>query len=240
MNLEVEKLWTAYLDGELSASEAAEFDKSLTSEERKRLSAEMRLETGIASSLTNSAGCPDVVWKRVRARIQSRQRGLGLRVLRHIWIPAAAAAVLLFAFFLMRGGYQPAQEDFLTVPISVEALLAKAEVPGNPVRVQQFLGEHNIDVLLKSSIELAPGHHAVLLGAREDRCDGETIIQLFYECCGEPIKIVIAREQSAMAREMARATGKGSIQASGRAGDFRIAILSEHSAKKLLDLFSTT
>ena len=59
---EREKLWMAYLDGEMTSTEAAAFDASLTPEERARLAGEMRLESGLAAALQGDVVCPDAVW----------------------------------------------------------------------------------------------------------------------------------------------------------------------------------
>ena len=54
-----DKMWMACLDDALSASEAADFDKTLTGAERDRLAAERRLESAIADKLGEAAPCPD-------------------------------------------------------------------------------------------------------------------------------------------------------------------------------------
>ena len=47
----------AYLDGQMSASEALEFERSLTPEDRIRIDNEVRLESAICESLSGSDCC---------------------------------------------------------------------------------------------------------------------------------------------------------------------------------------
>ena len=67
-NEEHEKLRSAYLDGELSASESARFDESLTPGQRERLAGEMRFESAMSETLSKGASCPDALWLRTLAR----------------------------------------------------------------------------------------------------------------------------------------------------------------------------
>ena len=46
-----EQLWQAYLDGELSACEAAQFETTLSEAERRRLAAELRFDRALADRL---------------------------------------------------------------------------------------------------------------------------------------------------------------------------------------------
>ena len=56
MSMDREKLWQAYLDGELSIAETSEFEATLNAEERDRLQAEKSFESGLADALSEGAG----------------------------------------------------------------------------------------------------------------------------------------------------------------------------------------
>lgn len=58
MKKNLDMMRQAYLDGELSASEASEFEATLDAAERERLAAEVRFENGLAERLAQDAKCP--------------------------------------------------------------------------------------------------------------------------------------------------------------------------------------
>ena len=64
-----EDLWNAYIDGELSASEASEFEASLSDEDRALLAGEMQFENALADRLRQDSDCPADVWARVKAQV---------------------------------------------------------------------------------------------------------------------------------------------------------------------------
>ena len=62
-----EQVWQAYIDGELSATEMAGFEASLSPEEQERLTSDIQFVRGLSERLSEDAACPCDVWERTKA-----------------------------------------------------------------------------------------------------------------------------------------------------------------------------
>ncbi|MBI2440163.1 MAG: hypothetical protein HYV35_02210 [Lentisphaerae bacterium] len=241
MNTNGENLWSAYLDGEMSAAEAADFDKSLSPADRERFSTEMRFERSLAGVLINNVECPQNLWKRIETDISRRREGrFRPRILtgRAALAIAAAAAILVGGVILHLNRRPP--RNIFTVPASVAALAAEAEAPADLEQVRNFLAQHGFNIALHSvaTMQEPRGHKIVMLGARATRRAGDLTVELLYECCGEPVRVIIAREDSQTAHGIRLAQAHGAVQAARNIGGYRAAVVSRHAAGQLLDLLA--
>ena len=104
---EKERLWSAYLDGELTAAEAAAYEESLTDDERTRLALEKQVEAHLAERLSRAVACPDGVWNRLKAEMVGPATA-SRSPLWNRWIMvlgAAAAIVLVTTVFIILGSW---------------------------------------------------------------------------------------------------------------------------------------
>ena len=102
-----ERLWQAYLDGELSTGESAEFEQSLSPSEREGLASEMRFERALAERLGENAHCPDEVWERTKALVAGAEAPALAQSSRRRWywgVATLAAASIAFVLSLYTTG----------------------------------------------------------------------------------------------------------------------------------------
>jgi hypothetical protein len=241
-----EKMWLAYLDGELSAAEVAEFDQSLSQAEKDRLGAEIRFERGVAEALARGVACPDDVWKRTRVAVERRQAGIIEALRAPKWMYAltavAAALAIVMTSIVFRMYTQPPSVLILS-EASVLQLSEKSDFRGDTVEeVNTYLKEHGFDIVLTSlDTESGVRHHdRDFLGVHTAKNHGEDVVEMLFACCGKPIKVVIARAGSRTAREMGSYLADGKIQASRPVGEYVAAVVGRHKAVGLLDFLAET
>ena len=241
MSIGNDRVLSAYLDGELSASEASEFDRVLTESERQRLAGEVVLERALADALAKDAACPDVAWDRLRDSIQaqSQRASNGVRGRWRGKALLAAAAVLVVGIagvFAMVGGERT---DFLRMTERDVAELKEASAVDavSLAAVNEYVHArgYGIDVVPIVNSEVRH-HRRELLGAREHSYRGEKVMELLFDCCGKPLKVVVAARNGSAARHIAEALARGEIQASRPVGDYVAAVVGRHKAVNLLDL----
>jgi anti-sigma factor RsiW len=251
-----DKLWTAYLDGELSAAEAAEFEKSLSTEEKQQLAAEMQFEEGLMHILSEDEPCPDVLWDRVCRDVaapQSAPAKSGAWFWRVSALAAGVAIVMAVALpqsvsddddaMANRGNViDTPDEQFASIlpaflafgENSVESLQQQAQVNGDESGVNAFMREHGFKLALETA-QAEPGHHALrLIGAREVAYDDEAVLELFYECCEQPMKVIVAKQGGAAAEHLAVGVANGHAQASRHVGDYVAAVVGKHGFDNLV------
>jgi hypothetical protein len=234
-NDEHHKLWSAYLDGQLSASEAARFDESLSQQQREQLACEMQFESAVAEVLGNDAACPDDVWRRTVAQIEGapRHRVYPMRK----WLPAvvgiAAAVVMVVAAVVIPRNSTP--PFFLTLNTDEPDF---AVPDGDLGKAQRFLDDRGVAVALRAfDAEGLKGHEGTrILGLREARYGQEPVYELYYECCGKPMKIALAPKGGAAAAMMDKNfSDPNGIQLTREVGEFRAALVGKHHATALLN-----
>ncbi|GMU94455.1 MAG: hypothetical protein AMXMBFR4_35130 [Candidatus Hydrogenedentota bacterium] len=244
MTMQREKLWLAYLDGELGAAEAAEFDQSLSQVEKEQLGAEIRLERGMAETLTRGGACPDDVWNRTLAALERRRAG-NIEVLpAPKWMygltAVAAALAVVMTGIVFRMYTQPPSVLVLS-EASVLQLAEKSDLKANTVEdVNAYLKDHGFDIAL-TSLDTESGvrhHERDFLGVHTAKNQGEDVIEMLFACCGKPIKVVIARAGGRTAREMGSFLADGKIQASRPVGDYVAAVVGRHKAAGLLEFLT--
>lgn len=239
-----EQLWQAYLDGELSACEAAQFETTLSDAERRRVAAELRFDRALADRLRRNADCPDGLWGRTRTKLAPTGRA---KIRRLVFAGAAVAAAMLAVFVLPEfypyGFAGFVGSDVIHAAASVEDLIAQSETePGLP-NVQLYLDERGISLsLLKDALLFrgGPGHPpGKILGARQVRFAGTRVTEVYVDCCGRPVKFVLAPQGSRAARLLAEAAAEpGYVQATNNVGDYAIAVVARHPSDRLMDLFN--
>ena len=239
MSVEKDKLWSAYLDGELSTSEAAGFDESLTPRECQRLQSEMRLERGLAEVMQEATPCPDAVWAQVRARIQAQSvaRPVATR-----WSPrwlAVAAGILFLVGVSLAYGRFDATPAFLNVPSSVSELVAHSEWRESWDNAQTYLHDHNIQLALRplEPEKLDVHRRLEFLGASHATYHGADVVELFFECCNRPIMLSVAAKDSDAALKMVASAGVGDVKESRVIGDYVVAYVGHHPAYGLMSVF---
>jgi anti-sigma factor RsiW len=248
MSAHRDELWSAYLDGELSAAEASEFDQSLTPDERERLNAELRVEHALSDALARGGECPDATWSRVKLEMENAgapQKRLGRRLVRGMAAAGTLAALLLLTFGLLQyAGHRISQAAFLQVAeASVAELAESADMRTNdPARAEQYLQERGFDINVPAISGESNSYHydTGLVGVRETSFRGDPAAELLFKCCNHPLKIVMARRGTRAAEAM-RATAESptrndEVQAVSMVGDYVAAVVGKHRAPHLLDL----
>ncbi|NUM52644.1 MAG: hypothetical protein HUU46_03270 [Candidatus Hydrogenedentes bacterium] len=239
-----EKLVTAYLDGELSAAEAAELDQSLTPEQKVNLAGEIKFERAIGERLAGGAKCPDELWQRTMAAVGAKVSPVAEFRPRRNWKYAvtALAAMLALTMAGLLINYNTTQTPSILAMekgTTVEMLQALAELEGHETDdVNAYFKEHGFDLAMTTADVQIPGDHhtpRVLLGMRPAKNRGEDVMELLFNCCGRPLKVVVAKKGGETAREIGDAMAEGTIQVSRRVGDYVTALVGRHEALGLLD-----
>jgi anti-sigma factor RsiW len=204
-----DRWWMACLDGQLSAAEAAAFDRTLQQADRERISREIRLEQALGECLGAGPGCPDALWKRTELLLRKQGAAQPRRRSPRYW-PwgfGIAAAITLILGFLFMPSLQPPATYLAMEASSVAALAQLSSVPGTPDAVNTFLTEHGVPLQVVDFKVARPAsrHGVTLLGAREHVVEGEPILELLYDCCGRPAKVVVAPQDSAAANRILEA-----------------------------------
>lgn len=242
-----EQLWQAYLDGELSACEAAQFEATLSEAEKRRLAAEMRFDRALADRLRQDANCPDEVWARARAKLAPAEAPAAPGKIRRLAFTSAAIAAALLAVFVLPDLYPlglSTGSAVIHAAGSVDELMAMSEIDPGMETAQHYLDEKGIDLALLEDCELfrgAPGHPpGEILGVRQTKFAGTHVTEVLVDCCGRPVKFVLAPQGSRAARKLAiAATQPGDVQAARTVGDYEVAVVARHTAGRLMDLFGT-
>lgn len=236
-----ERLWQAYLDGELSASEATEFESSLSESERKALAADMRFEHGLHELLSEGA-CPDPVWERTQALIRRtappRQSGS-----RRYWVAASlAAACLAFVLLVVSGELRSrSNTNVIHAASSVNALASTSDVAPGHDNAVHYLKQHGIHLGIHNEPELEamylPHRPIKVVGARQDTFAGDRVTEVLFSCCGYPVKVLVARQDSPAAKAIGRATGQknSDVQATKIVDGYLAAVVSRHPAHGLVN-----
>lgn len=254
MSLDREKIWQAYLDGELTVGETAEFETTLGAEERERLAGEKQFEAGLAEVLSNSADCPDEAWQRIQAQVRAArppQKAAPLR--RWNWaagtVVAAAAAVAFFIAFaapsFLDSPHDASRSATVVSAATVDELAALSETAPDLKAVREYLERRGIDLFLIGADDwgISAFHFDIdILGARVEHIDGREVVSLLFGCCDRPVKVVIARRGSEEARMLGETVGEASsqvqcIRAIGGNDQFLVAVVGRHRTASLLDLF---
>ena len=228
-------LWQAYIDGEMTACEAAEFEQSLNPQELDRLTGEMRFESALSDNLTAKMSCPQSAW----SRIQKELSDAGMDIPKTIpfyrtpafygSIGALAAAVVLM-FTVMN---KPLNSAELTVPVDIPLNLTA----GTENELNSFFTDNGINIHVAEPPDAY--HNIELKGMRYASFAGEDIVELYYTCCGKPVDIMLVKKGSKAEEALASDVNKSRIQAIKDVGDYRAALLSIHPSSDVLALVAS-
>jgi len=244
MTMDREQVWQAYIDGELSACEAAQFETTLTDVERARLVQEMRFDQALAERLREGAACPDEAWARAVAPLRSTHRRAPLR--RRIALAGAALAAAALAVFALPALYPDGvagvlYRDVIYADSSLEELQQESEVAPGQESVIAYLAAKDVplDIAAESEMEsrLALHRPIQILGARQTRMAGATITEVLINCCGKPVRLVFAPSGSRAARMLDG--GIGHTQAAEHIGAYTVATVARHPVIGLLGMVTT-
>lgn len=233
MSIDNEKQWSAYLDGELSTSEAARFDESLAPRDNERLQAEMRLERGFAEVLSEATRCPDTTWAQIcrDVHMQPKTRPTAWR-----WTgPLAALAATILILIGAALAYQQANANppFLDIPADISFL---PEWHDEWDHAQSYLHENNIQLALRPLDQSQLKLHGKIefIGANHTTYHGVDVVQLYFECCRRPVMLSVAVKGSDAAHHMHTAK---CVRKCREVGDYVVALVANHGADGLLDAF---
>ncbi len=230
----IDHLWQAYLDGEMSACEASEFEATLTPDQRVRIADELTFETACQTRLGEPIACPDALWTSVKADIRA-EAAHNTTVIpfikrRSVWAPVAAAAAAVVILLAVQTG---SSLELMTPPDSVPTTLATGNTLAS---VNQFLKDSAITLSVSDPTD--NGHPIQFIGARNTLLSNTHVKELYYNCCGQPVRMVVAKKGSAAAENFGRIENADSVQATRNVGAYTVALLSTHSAANLLNVFA--
>lgn len=236
-NEEKERLWSAYIDGELTAAEAARFEDSLPDVERQRLTAESRFERGLAERLSAPVTCPERLWEDTRAAVVRHDNARQTKPSMSRWIVGLgglAAAMLIAVVFVGPQLGEPALASVLQVNDW------PSEVPVPESAVEDYFGQRNIQLHLNHPPpDSGVLHHPMdLLGAAPGTYNGDEFVQVYARCCGKPVKLVVAPSDSALARKIEKPSWRRQVQEVWTVGDYTAILVGNHRARPLLDALS--
>ncbi len=237
-----EKRWMAYLDGQMSASEALDFERGLNARDRARLEGEVRLESAICDSLADGPCCPVALWNDMKSRLnepgQVKAGRMAYWVSRATIILAATVAIVLSAPYYesyTQGNSVRAASRVGILESSREEFSKGLEATRSMAAAEAYLRENNINLRLIADSAPGPGHHHQLefLGACRGKCPEGTLYELRFWCCGQPAKVLIARRGSAGDRVLRSALKCGEVDDIPVDNDYVIAVIGDHNAEGL-------
>jgi len=248
-----EMMRQAYLDGELSASEASEFEATLSTVEREQLASEMRFENGLAERLAQDATCPDDVWERTKALLADQHAPAPpTRLRRWYWGAGALAAAASIVFFVTVFAPSPfSPSAFVMAAESVRDLADTDESSSGHKGTQAFLQENGIYLKLKeeegggmvgNTTRPSRMYGGIrILGARIEKLpSGKPVVEILIACCRLPVKVLMAEKGSDVAFEIGEATAarkKNNILDTRTVDGYIAAVVSKHRSHGLLDIF---
>ena len=94
--------------------------------------------------------------------------------------------------------------------------------------------DHGYALSLASTAQAAGHHDLRLLGAREQRYENEPVLELLYECCGEPVRLIVAKVGGAAAKQLTAGVAMGQVQASRQVGEYVAAVVGRHRMDGLI------
>jgi len=216
-----DRMWSAYLDTELSVTEVESLEKHLSEEDLEHLEREKHLDSKISEHLKKGVKCPEALWNSVCQQIESEKKLPEKKHLKLFYVlVSAVAAAIVFAFI-----WQPQQSDYM--PLSVIELEQSSKVT-ELAAVNELLSAKGISLELGDVAQ--PGHHTKrLLGAGVELVAGEEVVTLLFECCGKPVKILVLPKNSKAQRIVA----KSSSGVVASVNNYQLALFSKHSTPEL-------
>lgn len=188
----------AYMDGQLSESDAAAFEQALTPEQKQILEADKVLQDRLVRALREKDMCPDGLWRKVQDDL-AREDG-PVRKLR-VFAMVAAAACLVLGLALI-GVYLVPSDEPVEHMVSFAATTGQfaelASIRGDQATIAQALTDNGFAVQMADIAESNRQHrhrvnllgmNVIELGGRGHRC-----AHLRFSCCGRQVSTFVVRE----------------------------------------------
>lgn len=235
----------AYIDGQMSASEALEFERSLSPEDQRRLADEIRVEAVICDHLATDTCCPEALWNSIKLRVRNQsQKRSPLGVWQRRFVGVAASIAIVTTSALIYRDFAPERNIGVasSLEISEDNLVDFAnhtEVPGTREATQHFLDKHDIalELVALDAAELDAHHPVKLLGACMGSCPRGSILELRLTCCNRPVKLLVIKEGSGRDMFVRRAMRCGKVKESREVNGVLIALVGDiHGHTDLLNL----
>lgn len=237
-----ERRWMAYMDGQMSASEALDFEQSLSARDRARLDGEVQLESAVCESFAEGPCCPLALWKNLVTQMQQPAAPKPSRwayfVSRGIIVVAATAAIVIGApifeeYFGDRGYDNTVSAVSIgetTRDAFAEGLTARASL----VDAQQYLQKHDISLRLTGLPAGGHPHEVEFLGVCRGRCPEGSLYELRFWCCGKPAKVLIARRGTSGEEVLRDAFKCGEIVERDICNEYIATVVGGHGSSDLL------
>ena len=238
--MEHEQLRQAYMDGELTACEAAAFEDSLSEAERAGLLAEQRLHRGIADTLACEVPCPDALWEQTRTALGRRNapRPAWRRLGTAVSVLAAAAIALVVSMWLIN---IDEESTIVMAARSVDELRAESEIPPGMAETEAYLAHHGIPFTFdpdRRPLGVQLFHRLNFVGAKTNHVWGDEVVSLLVVCCNSPVKLVFAEKKSDAAKALGEAAASSDqIQTLQSVDGYLVAVVSDHGAPYIMDIF---
>lgn len=252
MKAKKEHMWQAYIDGELSATEMAAFEETLSASERRLLSSDVQFDRALAERLTEDSCCPADIWARTKALLECQTQNEdtvelppdNVVPMRPSWfrniatIAAAAIITLMVSWALpsITGNSAPV----ILAETSVDELAANSEVEASAEHIQRYMIKHNytLQLVAMDKLRIVQVHSDVqLLGAAHNRKGN--VAELYIACCQQPVKIIIAERGTTEAKIIGQAIGQNNdLQSLRLVDNYVVGVVSKHPADGLLDIFA--
>lgn len=239
--MEYEQLREAYLDSELSASEAAEFDAALSEADRAGLLAEQRFLRGVTDALACEVPCPDALWERTQQAMR------GGKSTRQAWRRFGTAATVLAAASIalvvsMSLGNISEETSVVMAARSIEELRAESEIPPGEDAAEAYLAERGIPFTLepgKRPETAQMAHMLRVVGAKTNHVWGDDVVSMLVVCCDTPVKVVFAKKKSEAAKAIGEAAATSDqIQVLKPVNDYLLAVVgNDHGEPYITDIF---
>ena len=159
------------------------------------------------------------------------------------WSIGSLVAAACIAFVLIRVGTSvtPSERIWRVKAETVEELASFSQTTSKQEAVEKFLHDHELMVELRTELGMEAVHEPVdLLGAKKENVSGDSLIELLFACCEYPVKVIIVKRDSEVARLIGRAMdSKNEVQATRVINDkYFAAVIGKHPAHGLLDVFA--
>ena len=229
-----DRIWSAYLDGELSVSEIEEVEGSLTGKQLEHFRKEKVLEEKINQRLEDGITCPTDLWQSICTKIGRGKSKSPKKIIYFSTFLSAAACLTIF-FFLNKN-----ETAIFKVPLTLSELKNSSKTKTELLDVNNFLKVNNVDLKLNEFVE--GGHPKKLIGASLEKVGNEEVVTLLFNCCGFPVKIYVlpkgsAAEKFVVAEDTAWKKG---IEGQVKKGEYRLALVSAHGAMDILEAIVPT
>ena len=219
MNKKVQ-LKSAYIDGEMSAKEYLEFEKTLSDKEINNLKADVEFEKSLGHHFNSGPKCPDDLWQSLKAQMEERNEDevpsptpvkevetkKPIDFKPYIMSFFAAAAAVMITLSVQDKVTPNTAQPIAQAPVESNNLLKNsADLWTVPVSVDVLKHQSTNAKSLQDAQQLLVAnnfniditkpnesyHDINFLGAKKEVFNGEEVMVLFYSCCGEPMKVLV-------------------------------------------------